>query len=62
MFDLSIVIPCYNEEKNLQSLVGKIQEIKQNNQNINLEFILVNDGSTDQTSSKLFELNKNSIY
>ena len=44
MIDLSIVIPCYNEEKNLQSLIGKIQEIKQNNQNINLEFILVNDG------------------
>ena len=62
MFDLSIVIPCYNEEKNLQSLVGKIQEIKQNNQNINLEFILVNDGSTDQTSAKLFELNNDNIY
>ena len=62
MFDLSIVIPCYNEEKNLQNLVSQIKEIKQNNQNINLEFILVNDGSTDQTSSKLFELNKNSIY
>ena len=27
MFDLSIVIPCYNEEKNIQNLVGKIQEI-----------------------------------
>ena len=49
MFDLSIVIPCYNEEKNLQNLVSQIKEIKQNNQNINLEFILVNDGSTDQT-------------
>ena len=58
MFDLSIVIPCYNEEKNLPNLVDQIQEIKQNNQNINLEFILVNDGSTDQTSVKLFELNK----
>ena len=62
MFDLSIVIPCYNEEKNIQNLVGKIQEIKQNNQNINLEFILVNDGSTDQTSAKLFELNNNNNY
>ncbi len=62
MFDLSIIIPCYNEEKNLQNLVGQIQEIKKNNQNINLEFILVNDGSTDQTSAKLFELNNNNIY
>ena len=62
MFDLSIVIPCYNEEKNLQNLVSQIKEIKQNNQNINLEFILVNDGSTDQTSAKLFELNNDNIY
>lgn len=62
MFDLSIVIPCYNEEKNLRNLVGQIEEIKRNNKNINLEFILVNDGSTDQTLAKLFEFNKNSIY
>ena len=35
MFDLSIVIPCYNEEKNLRNLVGQIEEIKGNNKNIN---------------------------
>ena len=62
MFDLTVVIPCYNEEKNLYALVDQIQIIKQNNQDINFEFILVNDGSTDQTSSKLFELNKDNIY
>ena len=50
------------KKKNLYALVDQIQIIKQNNQDINFEFILVNDGSTDQTSSKLFELNKDNIY
>ncbi len=62
MFDLTIVIPCYNEEKNLQSLVSQIQVIKKDNKDINLEFVLVNDGSTDQTSLKLSELNIDNIY
>ena len=62
MFDLTIVIPCYNEEKNLQSLVSQIEKIKEENQDINLEFVVVNDGSTDQTSIKLSELNKDNIF
>ena len=62
MFDLTIVIPCYNEEKNLQSLVSQIQVIKKDNKDINLEFVLVNDGSTDQSSLKLSELNIDNIY
>lgn len=61
MFDLSVVIPCYNEEKNIQNLISQIQIAKQNNKDINFEFILVNDGSTDKTSKKLAELNNN-IY
>jgi glycosyltransferase involved in cell wall biosynthesis len=62
MFDLSIVIPCYNEEKNLSDLVNQIKIIKRENHNINFEFILVNDGSTDKTSSILLDLNINEIY
>ncbi len=62
MFDLSVVIPCFNEEKNLNDLVDQIRIIKKDNLNINFEFILVNDGSTDQTSFILQELNKDEIY
>ena len=62
MFDLSIVIPCYNEEKNLSDLVNQIKIIKRENHNINFEFILVNDGSTDKTSSILLDLNINEIF
>lgn len=62
MSELSIIIPCYNEEKNLINLVKEIKIIKKINPELDLEFILVNDGSTDQTSSILQDLNQNEIY
>lgn len=62
MTDLSIIIPCYNEEKNLKYLVNQIKILKNKSQHIDIEFVLVNDGSTDQTSSALSELNDNNIY
>jgi dolichyl-phosphate beta-glucosyltransferase len=50
-FDLSIVIPVYNEEKRL----GGIKKIKEwlKNSGIRGEVIVVNDGSTDRTSEKI---------
>ena len=62
MPELSIIIPCYNEEKNLINLVNEIKIIKKENSELKLEFILVNDGSTDQTSTTLQGLNQNEIY
>ena len=55
----SIVIPCYNFEKKIESnilkLINKLRSI-----NINYEIILVNDGSQDNTLKKLnFIKNKN---
>ena len=62
MFELSIIIPCYNEEKNLFNLINEIKIIKNENPDLKLEFILVNDGSTDQTSTRLKDLNQDEIY
>jgi glycosyltransferase involved in cell wall biosynthesis len=62
MSELSIIIPCYNEEKNLINLVNEIKIIKNENPELKLEFILVNDGSTDLTSTILKDLNQNEIY
>jgi polyisoprenyl-phosphate glycosyltransferase len=59
MTDLSIVLPCYNEGSNLKQIINEIKIIKDSNFNINLEFILVNNGSTDNTSEILVKLNKN---
>lgn len=51
---LSIVIPVYNEEQNIQPLVqAVIAQIEPAN---DYEFILVDDGSTDQSWKKISEL------
>ena len=46
MTDLSIIFPCFNEEKNLDILIKKITSVKKKYK-IKIEFILVNNGSID---------------
>lgn len=47
---LSIIIPCYNEENNLNNLISQcVKELCKNN----IEVILVDNGSNDGTSSIL---------
>lgn len=46
---LSILIPAYNEEKTLKALVEKVLSVEFPD-NINLELIIINDGSKDTTS------------
>lgn len=45
---ISIIVPCYNEEKNLKKLVNKFDEF--NHKQYDLELILVNNGSTDNSA------------
>ena len=42
---LSLVIPCYNEEKNIEPFMECCIETFGNNKNI--EYIFINDGSKD---------------
>lgn len=47
-YELSIVIPCYNEEENLEGLfLGLTKEL--NSRKVNYELILVDNGSKDNT-------------
>jgi glycosyltransferase involved in cell wall biosynthesis len=46
MEKLSIIIPVYNEEKTISTLLDKVNSVKLN---INKEIIIVNDGSFDNT-------------
>jgi len=48
----SLIIPCYNEEKNLEFLIEKLKTINLSD----CEIILVNNGSTDGTQIKLAQL------
>ena len=65
----SLVIPCFNEERSLNVLIPQLVNIVAKN---NIEFILVNNGSTDGTSElfkkisidniSLINLEKNAGY
>lgn len=50
---LSIVIPCYNEVENIPMLLSAYNEVVKQS---DIEIILVNNGSTDNTASLLLEL------
>lgn len=53
---LSIIVPCFNEEKTIKKIIKKILQIK----NIHKQIIIVNDGSTDN-SLKLINTFKSKI-
>lgn len=48
---LSIIVPCYNEAKTIQTIISKI--LKANSLSLKKEIIIVDDGSTDQTRTIL---------
>ena len=52
---VSFVIPCYNEEMNIQPLVDGILDLYEDYVH---EIILVNDGSTDRTAAVIEEIAK----
>ena len=50
---LSIVIPCFNESANLESLLSRCHEVGQDK---DIEFIIVDNGSNDNTGEILGNL------
>ena len=52
MIKLSVVVPCYNEEKNIPLLIEKFSEaIYKRKASDEIEVVLVNNGSTDNSST-----------
>ena len=54
---LSVIIPCFNEEKTIYEVIKKILEQVE----INKEIIIVNDGSTDKTLEKIKKISEEGI-
>jgi phenylacetate-CoA ligase len=54
--DLSVVVPCYNEEDNLRELVGRTVRAVEAEGIGGFEILLVDDGSTDATGTVIGEL------
>lgn len=57
----SIVVPCYNEEKNLRKLVSEFEKNLISKKN-NVEVILVNNGSKDGSLKLMEELQKKNNF
>jgi len=59
-FDLSIIVPSYNEEKRLPVMMKKLMPWLEKNFNETgkVEVLLVNDGSTDKTLAVALEYTK----
>lgn len=72
---LSLVIPCYNEEDNLEKLFSKLKSLIKANPAEDIEIVIVDNGSTDNSNNiiknsnllldkrfKLVEIKKNIGY
>ncbi|MFX0080424.1 MAG: glycosyltransferase family 2 protein [Candidatus Hodarchaeota archaeon] len=72
MFDISedkinilLLIPCFNEEENIKHILEHLRHVKQNLKNRNelkLEILIINDGSTDRTMQILDKNNQDSFF
>ena len=58
MDKISLIVPCYNEESNIEPFYNAIVEVFHNLPEADFELMYVNDGSKDNTFSKIEELNK----
>ena len=56
---LSIIIPAYNEEKNILKVINRVKRVKL--KNITKEIIIIDDFSTDNTRKILSELKDSSL-
>ena len=48
---ISLIIPCFNEEKNIEKLFNKLNFLLNENSRENIEITIVNNGSTDNSES-----------
>ena len=51
---ISIIIPCYNEERTISKIIKKVENFNL----FNKEIIIIDDGSIDNTKKILSELSK----
>ena len=55
---ISVVIPCFQSQQTIASVVGEVIQVLEQRSNVNFELVLVNDGSTDQTFAVIRDLAK----
>ena len=55
---ISIIVPCYNEEESIPIFYEEIEKIAKIMDNVNFEYIFIDDGSHDDTLNVLRRLSK----
>ena len=63
--DILLLIPCFNEEENIEHIIEHLRKVKRNLQErteFNLEILIINDGSTDRTKQILECINCDSLF
>ena len=55
---ISIVVPCYNEEESVPLFYEEIDKVSKKMENVDFEFLFINDGSKDKTLDILRNLSK----
>jgi dolichol-phosphate mannosyltransferase len=60
-YDLSIIVPIYNEENHLPKILNSIYQTKVSNKSINIEIVMINDGSTDSSSKICYKFAANNM-
>lgn len=59
--DFSLIIPCYNEENNIELFFDECEKVLSAT-SLRYEYVFINDGSTDKTEEKLKSLFDNNPY
>jgi glycosyltransferase involved in cell wall biosynthesis len=65
LINILLLIPCFNEEENIEHILEHLRHVKQNLQNrndLNLEILIINDGSNDKTMQILENNNQDSLF
>ena len=65
IIDILLLIPCFNEEENIEHILEHLRCVKQNSQKnseFNLKILIINDGSTDGTMQILHKNNHDSLF
>ncbi|MFW9864468.1 MAG: glycosyltransferase family 2 protein [Candidatus Thorarchaeota archaeon] len=63
--EILLLIPCFNEEENIENILEHLRHVQQNLQNrneLNLEILIINDGSIDRTMQILDKNDINSLF
>ena len=56
---LSLIIPCFNEEENLEKLLSSIKSLLKKYSSEQIEILIVDNGSTDRSEEIII---KNSLF